>query len=134
MRGKNRGRRSRRCLPGESVIAREHPSCIRYNHQVTSGWRSRWLVTVASDVSARDGIGWEFATLRQEDVWAVFREDGGPFPVFSAARGQGALPPLDELEAMTQEAVADLLAASGLPDTVGWITGEHRRCAAAGVM
>ena len=77
---------------------------------------------MASDVSTRDGIGWEFATLRQEDVWAVFREDGGAFPVFSAARGEGALPPLDQLEAMTQEAVADLLAAADLPDSVGWIT------------
>lgn len=79
-------------------------------------------MTVASDVSSRDGIGWEFATLRQEDVWAVFREDGGDFPVFSAARWDGALPPADELQAMTQEAVSDLLAAADLPDSVGWIT------------
>ena len=27
--------------------------------------RSLWLVTVASDVSSRDGIGWEFADLHQ---------------------------------------------------------------------
>lgn len=25
-----------------------------------AGWRSRWDVTIASDVSGRDGIGWEF--------------------------------------------------------------------------
>ncbi len=80
------------------------------------------MATVASDVSTRDGIGWEFTDFQQRDVWAVFREDGGDFPVFSAARGEGALPPLDELEAMTREAVADLLAAAGLPDNVGWIT------------
>ncbi|WP_206063252.1 hypothetical protein [Nocardioides sp. HDW12B] len=76
---------------------------------------------MASDVLTRDGIGWEFTTLRQEDVWAVFREDGGAFPVFSAARGEGALPPPDALEAMTREAVADLLAAADLADGDGWI-------------
>lgn len=91
---------------------------------MTSDWRSRWLVTVATDVSARDGVGWEFASHRQEGVWAVFREDGGAFPVFSAARGPigSALPPRDELEAMTQEAVADLLAAIDVPDEAGWLT------------
>jgi hypothetical protein len=85
-------------------------------------WGARWLATVASDVSTRDGIGWEFADLRQRDVWAVFREDGGDFPVFSATRGEGALPPADDLTAMTREAVADLLAAADLPDNDGWIT------------
>ncbi|WP_418058562.1 hypothetical protein [Pimelobacter simplex] len=89
---------------------------------MTSDWRSRWLVTVASNVSSRDGIGWEFANLADEDVWSVFREDGGDFPVFSAARGDGDLPPADELRAMTREAVSDLLTAAGLPDGVGWIT------------
>jgi hypothetical protein len=79
-------------------------------------------VTVASDVRSRDGVGWEFATLRQEDVWAVLRYDGGDFPVFSAARRGGALPPAHELEAMTHEAVSGLLAAADLPDSSGWIT------------
>lgn len=89
---------------------------------MTSDWRSRWLVTVASDVGARNGIGWEFASLRQEGVWAVFREDGGEVPVFSSARGDGELPPPDELEAMTQEAVSDLLAGAHVADEVGWLT------------
>lgn len=83
-------------------------------------WRSRWPVTVASDVSSRDGIGWEFADLQQRGVWTVFREDGGAFPVFSAARGDGALPPFAELEEMTRVAVDDLLAAADLRDDVGW--------------
>jgi hypothetical protein len=77
-------------------------------------------VTIASDVSRRDGIGWEFTDLRGREVWALFREDGGAFPVFSAIRGDGELPPLDELEEMTLEAVADLLAARRLRDPVGW--------------
>lgn len=85
-------------------------------------WRSHWHTTIASDVSRRDGIGWEFTDLQGREVWAVFREDGGAFPVFSAVRGEGVLPPLDELEAMTLEAVADLLAARRLQDPGGWIT------------
>lgn len=52
-------------------------------------WSARWLVTVAGDVSTRDGIGWEFTDFQSRDVWAVFREDGGDFPVFSAARRVG---------------------------------------------
>jgi hypothetical protein len=87
-----------------------------------SAWRSRWHATIASDVSKRDGIGWEFTDPHGREVWAVFREDGDDFPVFSAIRGDGELPPLDELEEMTLEAVADLLAARRLRDPVGWIT------------
>lgn len=49
-------------------------------------WRSRWVADVASDVSAREGIGWEFADFHHHDVWCVFREDGGAVPVFSATR------------------------------------------------
>lgn len=86
-----------------------------------SVWRSRWHATIASDVSWRDGIGWEFTDLHGREVWAVFREDGGAFPVFSAMRGEGVLPPVDELEAMTLEAVADLMAARRLQDPVGWL-------------
>ncbi|MFD3701551.1 hypothetical protein ACFWUP_00235 [Nocardia sp. NPDC058658] len=85
-------------------------------------WRARWLATVASNVSTRNGIGWEFTDLQQRDVWAVFREDGGDFPVFSAVRSVGNLPPSDDLEEMTGEAVADLLATAELPDNDGWIT------------
>lgn len=84
-------------------------------------WRSRWMATVASDVHSRDGIGWGFADFRQRDVWFVFRQDGGDVPVFSAARGDDPLPQLQDLVAMTEEAVADLLAAAGLQDPVGWI-------------
>lgn len=58
--------------------------------------------------------------MQGREVWAVFREDGGAFPVFSAIRGEGEFPPLDELESMTLEAVTDLLAASRLHDPVGW--------------
>jgi hypothetical protein len=79
-------------------------------------------VTIASEVSARDGLGWEFAALDGDGSWAVFREDGGDFPVFSSARGPGELPAQDDVRAMTEEAVADLLAAAGCPDEVGWIT------------
>lgn len=85
-----------------------------------SAWRSRWRATVASDVSTRDGIGWEFTDPQGREVWAVFRDDGGAFPVFSAVRGEGVLPSRDELEEMTLEAVADLLAARRLRDPVGW--------------
>lgn len=85
-------------------------------------WRSPHYVTVASDVHNRDGLGWEFTSAESgEFVWTVFREDGSPFPVFSAARGPGALPPLEQLRAMTVKAVSDLLSAAGLADDVGWI-------------
>lgn len=88
-----------------------------------TGWRARWHVTIASNINSRDGIGWEFSRAEtQEDVWFVFREDGGPFPVFSATRGDGALPSQDDLEEMTREAVADLLSSAGLADEVGWLT------------
>ncbi|MEU1686467.1 hypothetical protein [Micromonospora sp. NPDC005707] len=84
-------------------------------------WRSLWDAVVASDVSARDGLGWEFTSRTGKPAWAVFREDSGPFPVFSAARGH-IMPSADDLAAMTHEAVADLLAAAGLADRHGWIT------------
>jgi hypothetical protein len=84
-------------------------------------WRSLWDAVVASDVNDRDGLGWEFTSRSGEPAWAVFREDGGPFPVFSAARGH-IMPAADDLAAMTHEAVADLLAAAGLADGHGWIT------------
>jgi len=87
------------------------------------GWRARYDVVVASDVSGRDGLGWEFtARDGNSGSWAVFREDGGCFPVFSSSRGPGGLPDQDDVQAMTEEAVADLLAAAGYPDEVGWIT------------
>lgn len=86
-------------------------------------WRSRFHATVASDVHLRDGLGWEFADMPSGDVvWTVFREDGGAFPVFSAARAQGVLPTHGDLEAMTVEAVSDLLSAAGFADPVGWIS------------
>jgi hypothetical protein len=67
-------------------------------------------------------LGWEFTSKDgRSGFWAVFREDGGSFPVFSSARGNGDLPPQADLSAMTEEAVADLLAAAGHPDEVGWI-------------
>lgn len=88
-----------------------------------SGWCDSWSAAVVSDVRARDGLGWEFTRLRGEHgAWEVFRQDGGPFPVFSSARAEGVLPPRDELEEMTRTAVADLLTAAGLPDGQGWIT------------
>jgi hypothetical protein len=87
-----------------------------------AGWRERWRAVVASDVLDRDGLGGEFTCRdRGTEAWAVFREDGGPFPVFSSARGDGLLPPRHDLQTMTEEAVADLLAAAGHPDQVGWI-------------
>lgn len=89
-----------------------------------SDWRERWIVTIASDVATRDGIGWEFADVGQRDAWMVFREDGGDFPVFSSARGDGELPPLADLKDMTRTAVGDLLTAAGLADDVGWITSN----------
>lgn len=85
-------------------------------------WRSRWMATVVTNVSSRDGIGREFSDFRQRDVWSVFREDGGDVPVFSAARGEGPLPPQQELEAMTRESVTDLLTAIDVADEVGWLT------------
>jgi len=87
-----------------------------------TGWRDRWDAVVASDVSARDGLGWEFTSRdRSAGVWAVFREDGGLFPVFSSARGDGDLPSRQDLRAMTEEAVADLLVAAAHPDEAGRI-------------
>ena len=65
-------------------------------------WRSSFSAIIASDVHDRDGIGWEFSFLDQpRGVWAVFRDDAGPFPVFSSVRGAGSLPAHDQLEAMT---------------------------------
>jgi hypothetical protein len=89
-----------------------------------NGWRERWLAEVASDVSARNGMGWEFTSLSSErqGFWEVFREDGGPFPVFSSKRAGEFLPARDELDEMTRTAVADLLAAAGLADEHGWVT------------
>lgn len=80
------------------------------------------MATVASDVSTRDGIGWEFETFNQELVWEVFREDSGPSPVFMATRHSENLPDLATLRAMTVEAVGDLLASAGHLDEVGWLT------------
>ncbi|OJU41601.1 MAG: hypothetical protein BGN97_04040 [Microbacterium sp. 69-10] len=85
-----------------------------------SDWRNRWKVIVASDVSVRDGIGWEFYALDDDLVWTVFREDGGEVPVFSATRPGSRLPSATDLRAMTEEAVSDLLAAVGLLDSIGW--------------
>ncbi|MFT4227051.1 hypothetical protein [Micropruina sp.] len=87
-------------------------------------WTSQYAVVVASDVSARDGLGWEFTDAEGEGVWAVFREDGGAFPVLSAARGPGTLPARGQLEEMTSTATSDLLAGVGLEDPVGWITSN----------
>lgn len=89
---------------------------------MTAEWSSNYQAVIASDVSSRDGLGWEFTTSNGLQVWEVFREDGGAFPVFSATRGDVQLPPREELLAMTATAVADLLAAAGLADDVGWIT------------
>lgn len=84
-------------------------------------WRRRWQATIASDVHTSDGLGWEFTCVDGgECVWEVFREDGGPFPVFSATPGPGTLPPREDLEEMTTAAVTDLLAAAGLSDEHGW--------------
>lgn len=92
--------------------------------RAAADWRTRYMATVASDVSERDGLGWEFSDFQQADVWAVFREDGGPFPVFSASRGSAEIPPADQLLAMTREAVADLLSAADVLDDVGWLTNN----------
>lgn len=87
-----------------------------------AGWRDRWHAVVASDMPARDGLRWEFTSRdRSTCVWTVFRADGGPFPVFSAARGDGDLPAQYDLRAMTEDAVADLLDSGGRPDEMGWI-------------
>ncbi|QKE85140.1 hypothetical protein [Arthrobacter sp. NEB 688] len=87
------------------------------------GWRDRWRAVIGSDVSRRDGIGWEFTPQGGGEVaWTVFREDGGPFPVFISSRGLGAPPSAEDAQAMTEEAVADLLDAGGHADVVGWTT------------
>jgi hypothetical protein len=52
--------------------------------------------------------------------WAVVRDDRGPFPVFTATRGSGPLPPRDELRAATEATVTDLLAGAGTADPDGW--------------
>lgn len=83
----------------------------RHGEVYMTGWNSRWRAVIASDVSVRDGIGWEF-TSRDDGAgraWAVFREDGGPFPVISSTRGPAPLPPASDLLAMTTEAIDDLL-------------------------
>lgn len=85
------------------------------------GWRMRWRAIVVRDVGGRGGLGWEFTSLEGEPAWSVFREDGGPFPVFASARGS-LLPPRHDLAAMTAEAVRDLLNAVELDDPEGWIT------------
>lgn len=108
---------------GRPRRSRHGPERAGAPRKATRGWRSAYKAVVASDISDRDGLGWEFTDARTGDpAWAVFREDGGPFPVFSGARGEGALPPLELLEAMTLEAVSDLLSAAGLTDEIGWIT------------
>lgn len=86
-------------------------------------WQSRWHVVVASDVSGRDGIGWEFTSQagQGEPAWAVFREDGGPLPVFSSTRGPGLLPSQSDLYAMTTAAVGDLFSAAGIAGGTGWL-------------
>ena len=89
---------------------------------MTAEWRDRYRAVVASERSARDGMGWEFITADGRPVWAVFREDSGAFPVFSSGRGDALPPAQADLLAMTERAVADLLAAAGLADDVGWIT------------
>lgn len=87
-------------------------------------WRSRWIATVVSNVGSRDLTGWTFCDVHRRDSWAVFSEDGGDLLVFSAERGEGLLPPQQELEAMTGEAVADLLSANDVADEVGWLTNN----------
>ena len=61
---------------------------------------------------------------RHEAAWSVALVDGGPFPVFSAVRLSTALPGPDELNAMTTDAVSQLLAAMDTADTVGWTTAN----------
>lgn len=68
---------------------------------MTTDWKSNYRAVIASDVSSRDGLGWEFATSDGVPVWAVLREDGGAFPVFSATRGEAELSTREELLAMT---------------------------------
>jgi hypothetical protein len=87
-----------------------------------AGWRDRWRAVVTGDVPDRGRRSWEFASRdRGIGAWSVFREDDGPLPVFSSARGTGLLPPRHDLQAMTEAAVADLLAAPGPPDEADWI-------------
>ncbi len=83
-------------------------------------WRSLWNAVVAGEGSAREGVGWEFTSQDGQPAWAVLRDDGGPFPVFSSTRGH-IVPSTDHLDAMTREAVSELLAAANLPDQHGWI-------------
>lgn len=94
-------------------------------------WQSRWRAIVASDVSDRDGIGWEFTSKTEAvaGIWAVFREDGGPFPVFSSSRAPGPLPSQSDLYSMTSTAVDDLLLPlASLTVPVGYSATSRRDC------
>ncbi|MFG1910978.1 hypothetical protein [Kribbella sp. NPDC048928] len=83
-------------------------------------------------MSDRDGLGWEFSSTTGVPALTIFREDGGAIPVFSATRGE-AMPPGEDLRAMTNEAVADLLAAAGLADEYGRITANISAALLAGL-
>lgn len=73
------------------------------------GPRATRRTIIASGGSDRVGLGWEFRRADGSLMWTVFREDGGAFPVFSSGRGKDPLPPDEELQEMTLEAVSDLL-------------------------
>ncbi len=66
--------------------------------------------------------GWNLEDADGRSIWSVRREDGGCFPVFSATRGTGKLPPRGELEMMTQQAIADLMMSAGIVDGNEWLT------------
>lgn len=85
---------------------------------------SQWLATAYTRDGSQATSGWTFTDSYQNEVWTIAREDGGEVPVFTAERGKGPVPPLQELEVMTREALADLLSAIGVNDEVGWLTGN----------
>jgi hypothetical protein len=85
-------------------------------------------VTVFSEVSSRDGLGWELETPGVGRVMEVFREDSGAVPVISCKTFHQV--PAHLVARFTHEATVDLLAGVLRADSIGWLAANIARALA----
>jgi hypothetical protein len=89
-------------------------------------------VTVFSDVSSRDGLGWELEDIAPAPgrgyVMEIFREDSAAVPILTCKSYQ-PVPP-DIVTRFTQEATADVLHGVLGQDRTGWLTKNIARALA----
>ncbi|HEY0473021.1 MAG TPA: hypothetical protein VGD34_15215 [Kribbella sp.] len=95
-----------------------------------------YAVTVFSEVSSRDGLGWELVdrapthdpTRGPGPVMEVFREDSAAVPVISCKTFRRL--PADLVARFTHEATADLLAGVLHAESTGWLAANIARALA----